>query len=74
MTMSLGQIRTRLQANLGNPVMFSLVNTRLMLRTGVDLGLIAPGDEQNAVKVSSVLTALKNMGYPMESDAKGAAK
>ena len=74
MAMGLLQIRRQLQNSLSNPAMFSLVNTRVMLRTGVDLIEIAPADEFNAAKISSVLTALKSMGFPMDASATGAAK
>lgn len=60
---SLQQIGATLKVALGSPAMFSLVNTRLMLRTGVDLGSIQPKQDGDAALVSKVLMELKAMGY-----------
>jgi len=62
MATTLEQIRTRLTSNLNNPAMFSLINTRLILRTGIDLGEIRAGDNIPE-KVERVLSALKAMGF-----------
>lgn len=43
--------------------MFSLVNTRLILRTGVDLGAIAPTQDADPALVERVLKELQAMGY-----------
>jgi len=62
MATTLEQIRSRLTSNLNNPAMFSLINTRLILRTGVDLGEIRSADNAPE-KIERVLTALKAMGF-----------
>lgn len=64
---TLVQITTALNAALGNPAMFSLVNTRVILRTGVDLRNIAPEQNANGDCVTKVLTALEAMGYSRSS-------
>lgn len=60
---SLTQIHRTLLNALGNPAMFSLVNTRLMLRTGVDLAAIAPAQDADVTLVQKVLKELQAMGY-----------
>jgi hypothetical protein len=64
---SLGEIRKVLSAALANPAMFSLVNTRLILRTGVDLSDIKVADDRNPAAIAKVVTALKALGYSPES-------
>jgi hypothetical protein len=60
---SLKDIQSTLQKALGSPAMFSLVNTRLMLRTGVDLNSIKPPEDRDQAVVTKVLSALDAMGY-----------
>jgi hypothetical protein len=63
MAPTLEQIRTRLTTTLKNPAMFSLINTRLILRTGVDLGEIKSADNLIPEKIEKVLSALQAMGF-----------
>ena len=65
MAMNLSQLRGRLETQLGNKTMFSLINTRLILQTGVDLIDLRPGDD---LKVGSVLSALEKMGYGLKDN------
>ena len=60
---TLEQIKSILSTNLGSPAMFSLVNTRLILRTGVDLAEISQTDNANRDSIAKVLKALEAMGY-----------
>jgi hypothetical protein len=60
---SLTQIQSVLKTALKSPALFSLVNTRVMLRTGVDLGTILPRQDHDRGLVDSVLRELKAMGY-----------
>jgi hypothetical protein len=67
MPLSLSQVRARLEGVLGsNKALFSLINTRLILRTGVDLGDVSPSDSFNPQKVAVVISALKSMGYSID--------
>jgi hypothetical protein len=66
MMQSLDQVRKQLTATINNPAMFSLINTRLILRTGVDLVEFKPSDNQPA-NVEKVLAALKAMGFPLDA-------
>src|SRR6185503_12506535 len=60
MPLSLTQVRARLEGVLGtNKALFSLINTRLILRTGVDLNDVGPSDIFNEQKVAKVISALK---------------
>lgn len=43
--------------------MFSLVNTRLILRTGVDLGAIGASQDADSALIQRVLKELQAMGY-----------
>jgi len=60
---SLEQVRQTLSAMLNNQILFSLVNTRIILRTGVDLVAIKAEEDRNPESVAKVLAALKAMGY-----------
>jgi hypothetical protein len=62
---SLGKVRAALEQVLKTPALFHLVNTRIILRTGVDLGAVKPGEEGEPQRVQKVLTALKDMGYTL---------
>jgi hypothetical protein len=62
---SLDQIRKTLLAMLNNQILFSLLTTRLILRTGVDLTAIKPTEDRNPAAVQKVLEALKAMGYTL---------
>ena len=60
---SLVEIREILTKALGNPALFSLVNTRIILKTGVDLANIRDDDDKSAEPVAKVLSCLDSMGY-----------
>jgi hypothetical protein len=62
---SLRQVEKTLRALLGNDAMFSLVNTRLMLRTGVDLKSIEAAQDGKAELLKQVIQALEKMGYAL---------
>ncbi|MDQ3266862.1 MAG: hypothetical protein M3Y59_24955 [Myxococcota bacterium] len=64
---TLNQIQRTLLSALGSQAMFSLVNTRLILRTGVDLASIAPAQDVDAALVTKVLGALQAMGYSQQA-------
>ena len=64
---SLVEIRVSLESALGSPALFALVNTRIVLKTGVDLGKIRDGENQSEESVAKVLTALQGMGYSVEA-------
>lgn len=65
-SISLKSLEQSLRLHLANDAMFTLVNTRLMLRTGVDLKSIDPVQERKPELVAEVIEALKKMGYPLE--------
>lgn len=60
---SLKEIETTLRAALGSDSMFGLVNTRVTLKTGVDLNGITALDDRNTGKVGKVIAALESLGY-----------
>lgn len=61
---SLQQVREALRRAVGgNQALFSLVNTRLILRTGVDLGKVEPAKDRDPAAVDAVIQALHAMGY-----------
>ena len=62
---SLRQIEQSLRALLNNDAMFTLVNTRVMLRTGVDLKGIGAADDVSAELVKQVMQVLEKMGYSL---------
>ena len=62
---SLEQVRKTLSAMLNNQILFSLVNTRVILRTGVDLVAIKEQEDRDPESVARVLAALKAMGYAL---------
>lgn len=67
---SLEQIRQTLSAKLNNQILFSLVNTRIILRTGVDLVAIKAEENRDQAAVTKVLEALKAMGYTLTPEGK----
>jgi hypothetical protein len=67
---SLDRIRRALTASLPNPSMFGLINTRLILRTGVDLAAFNSEINTHPETVSMVLGALQEMGYSLEGKRK----
>jgi hypothetical protein len=64
---TLDGIKRALSTTLNNTSLFSLINTRLMLRTGVDLAAIKPTENRNPASVSKVMGALQAMGYQLNN-------
>jgi hypothetical protein len=64
---TLDGIKRVLSTTLNNPSLFSLINTRLMLRTGVDLAAIKATDNRDPSAISKVLGALQAMGYQLNN-------
>ena len=63
----LSAITAALQQRIPDPGAFAFVNTRLVLRTGVNLNAIRPEDNGDKVRVQRVLTALRDMGFALDS-------
>jgi hypothetical protein len=57
----------RLAGELMASTLFTSLNTRLILRTGVNLKLIQPEQNQDRELVSRVLEALRAMGFGVGS-------
>lgn len=60
---SLNEIQTTLSAALGSEALVQLVNTRITLRTGVDLRTIQNQDNLNPELVAKVIEALTALGF-----------
>jgi hypothetical protein len=60
---SLEQVRGWLNSLLRDEAKFSLLNARLILRTGVNLASIKQSQSENQVAIAKVLGALAEMGY-----------
>lgn len=67
--MTLMEVRTALERRLGGELtsaaLFTSVNTRLILRTGVNLKLIRPEQNEDPVTVARVREALGAMGFSL---------
>jgi hypothetical protein len=64
---SLGEICSTLTLALGSPALFTLVNTRIVLKTGIDLSQIRDDEDTSPDSVSRVLSALESMGYSTQA-------
>jgi hypothetical protein len=62
---SLSDIRSGVEGILHDPDRIRIVSTRLMLRTGVNLGNIDPEQDLNPVLIERALDALAGMGYSL---------
>jgi hypothetical protein len=62
---ALKEVREALSKLLNDEGKFSIVNSRLILRTGVNLRSIAPEHDRNATMVNKVKQALHEMGYDL---------
>lgn len=60
---TLEEIRHALCQHAGSEVVFGMINTRLVLRTGVNLRAIKPEADRDAATVQKVLAALREFGY-----------
>ncbi len=49
----------------------SLVNARLILRTGVNLSALRPGQSADPTLIKRVLGALEEMGFKLDQPGKG---
>ncbi len=67
-TSDLHAIKRALQAKFASDTLFSFLNTRLILRTGVDLTKVTRS-VRDPVAAQKVLTVLKEMGYDLAFDA-----
>jgi hypothetical protein len=64
---SLEEIRVKLLGLVGSDARLSLINTRVMLRTGINLVTVRPG--QTREDVDKVVKALSDMGYSVADPA-----
>lgn len=64
---SLQQVSTTLKAALASDALFGLINTRLTLRTGVDLTRFSPQEDVDAALVARVLETLATLGFSEET-------
>ena len=62
---TLEEVRRKLRTHLGAEEVPKLVNTRVFLRTGVNLTQPAPHQNADAALVTKVVTALREFGYPI---------
>ena len=64
---SLREIATILRAVLPNEALFSLVNTRITLKTGVDLSSVDLASREGPETITQVMGALQAMGYSAQT-------
>ena len=64
---SLSQLHQRLREEAEVPAVFTCINTRLIIQTGVNLKKISPEQDRDPVAVSKVLGALARMGVDLEA-------
>jgi hypothetical protein len=67
---TLEEICTAVQGLAGNDVRFSLVNVRVMLRTGINLKVIKREQNANPRAVRDVLSALNDLGYALDGQGR----
>jgi enamine deaminase RidA (YjgF/YER057c/UK114 family) len=65
--LSLNHLQDLLRTVLGSDAMFSLVNTRVVLKTGIDLNAIDPALNHKTEAIQKVVSALGAMGYTADS-------
>jgi hypothetical protein len=68
---TLEEIRTMLVGQLKDEGKLSLVNARLILRTGVNLSALRPGQAADPVLLKRVIVALQDMGFKLDEPGKG---
>jgi hypothetical protein len=61
-------VRHALLAHLGDDGKFSLVNARLILRTGINLSSLRSSQDSTISGVPRVLSALRDMGFNLDGD------
>jgi len=64
---NLEDVRRALVEKLGDEGKLLVLNARLILRTGVSLSKIHPEQAEDAKSVAKVLTALREMGFELNS-------
>lgn len=64
---SLREIFTALRASLNDEALLSLLNTRLIIRTGVDLRVIDPSQDSDPATLKKVADALAKLGFSVET-------
>lgn len=62
---TLQDVRRALHARTGAEEIPRLVNTRVFLRTGVNLSEIKPAQNADAALVAKVVGALRDFGHPL---------
>jgi hypothetical protein len=62
----LHEVRRALVTQLGSDGKFSLVNARLILRTGINLSSPRPGEDGSASAVARAVQALREMGFLLD--------
>jgi hypothetical protein len=67
----LHDVRRALLAHVGDDGKFSLVNARLILRTGINLSSFRHGQEGNPAVVARAVAALADMGFALDGGGKG---
>jgi hypothetical protein len=68
---TLEEIKTALVGQLKDEGKLSLVNARLILRTGVNLSALRPGQSADSNLLKRVLGALEQMGFKLDQPGKG---
>lgn len=63
---SLERIRGALEVHAKTPVAFTCINTRIILRTGVNLKKFTPAQNNDAGAIAKVREALRGMGVVLE--------
>jgi len=63
---SLAEIENAFRATVPDDILRGLINTRVLLRTGVNLRVIDPDKDRNPEVVEQVLRALADFGYRLE--------
>lgn len=61
--LDLERIRNKLVAQLGSDSKFSFVNTRLILKTGINLREYSPQEGRDPAVVAKVIDALAEQGF-----------
>lgn len=64
---TLNEITSMLTAALGSEALVKVVNTRIALRTGIDLKRVSFEQNENPEAVGKVIEALTALGFTLES-------
>jgi hypothetical protein len=63
---SLAEIESAFRTSVPDEALRGLINTRVLLRTGVNLRMIDPQKDRNPEVVAHVLSTLADFGYRLE--------